>query len=368
MKKKNSFIYKWLVFCVFVLSTSCAKDAGYYNPPATNSKFNGTTLDYLKSKPGVFDSMLVALRRTGLEETLSDSAITLFAVTNPGFQLALTNLNNIRRINDRPAEYLLSINGAHLDTMVTQYIIRGVYPADSMTRQDGIYMNSVRYGYPTHARLINAASSGYITGGPKIVQFSDTKRSQFVRDWVTTTTGSNNIETDNGIVHVIEADHIFGFDDFIFRLTYIPPPPNLFKIIGGIHTVQHESSGGVNGVEGSNNVIDGNPETKFLVGGFTSTWLMFELNEPAVAGAYTLTSANDAETRDPVDWNLQGSLDGVNWVPLNTQTDHVFEERFQQKVFRFNNAVAYKFYRLNITRNNGSSGMQLADWSVNLAN
>src|SRR5690606_32277335 len=147
-----------------------------------------------------------------------------------------------------------------------------------------------------------------------------------------------------------------------------PAPPNLFTVIGGRHTVSRESGGGPDGVEGSNNVIDGNPETKFFIG-----WdpkevsLTFELNEPAVAGAYTITSANDLADRDPVDWNLQGSMNGDNWVTLDTKTNQAFEQRMQQRIFYFKNIVPYKFFRLNITRNNGSSGMQLADWSVNSA-
>src|SRR5690606_17217857 len=185
-------------------------------------------------------------------------------------------------------------------------------------------------------------------------------------NWVSTNTGSIKLQTKNGIVHVISPDHVFGFGDFVSRLTYVPPPPNLFKTIGGIGTVSRENSGGPNAIEASKFAFDGNPETKFLLGSFSTAWLQFELNVPTAANAYTLTSANDFVDRDPIDWNLQASHDGENWVTLDSRAGEIFDQRFQLRIFRFTNTVAYKFYRLNITRNRSGDAMQLADWSVNI--
>ena len=89
------------------------------------------------------------------------------------------------------------------------------------------------------------------------------------------------------------------------------------------------------------------------------------MNEPTVADSYTITSANDFIDRDPIDWNLQASHDGENWVTLDSRSAEIFDQRFQQKVFHISNRVAYKFYRLNITRNRAGDAMQMADWSVN---
>ena len=75
---------------------------------------------------------------------------------------------------------------------------------------------------------------------------------------------------------------------------------------------------------------------------------------------------NDFVDRDPIDWNLQASQDGENWVTLDSRAGEIFPERFQLRIFRFTNTVAYKFYRLNITRNRSGDAMQLADWSVNI--
>lgn len=365
---KKNFNMCLLSLVIIGVIISCGKDGGYYQPKPVDKEFKGNTYEYLKSKKGVYDSLITAIDRIGAQGILKDSSVTLFAVTNVGFQLALTNLNNLYAISEKPKESLSTVRYAQLDTMVNQYIIRGKYAIDSLRQQDGLFIKTARYAYPMHARVGRATASGYLNGGPEYIIISDTRRSQFNRDWIAANTGSTNIRTSNGIVHVMSSEHVFGFDSFISRLTFNPPPPNLFKLIGGKQTVSRESDKGPNGVEGSNNVIDGDSKTKFLVGWSPSNVdVIFELVTPAVAGAYTITSANDESPRDPSDWNLQGSVDGGSWIYLDTKSNQTFEERQQQKVFRFSNKTAFKFYKLQITRNNGSDVMQFADWTVNLA-
>lgn len=248
MKKLNACMI-WSVLMLFILS--CTKDGGNYDPQQIDREFKGSTYDYLKSKPGVYDSLLVAVDRIGAQGILRDSNVTLFAITNPGFQIALTNLNNLLALSEKPPKSLSSILYVQLDTMVNQYIIKGKYPSDSLRQQDGLGLKTLKYNYPMHAKVSKSTASGYLGGGPEFIQISDTRRSQFNRDWVTVNTGSINIKTKNGIVHVLSVDDVFGFDSFITRLTYNPPPPNLFKIIGGKQTVSRESDKGPNGVEGS---------------------------------------------------------------------------------------------------------------------
>jgi len=359
--------YIQLLLILSILLPACKKDGGSYDSPDADKKIPLNTYDYLKSKPGVFDSLVAVVDRLGLKQTLTDSAITLFAVTNQSFQLAVTNLNRLRKQTDKDPRFLSNIDREQLDTMVSYYIIRGKYLSDSLQLQDGLDLFSVRFGYPMHAKSTRASSSGFEKGGPEVIDFSNTKRSKFVKFWSSTTTGSNNIETTNGIVHVVTPDHIFGFDEFVKRLTFVPPPPDLIKLVGGKLSVLRDNNGGPDNGEGSKKVIDGDDHTKYLCEFQGRVWMKFELNTPEVSSVYTLTSANDAEDRDPRAWVFEGSNDDVNWDELDRRFNFFFEDRYQLKVFSFQNTTAYKYYRIDISEVNGSGLYQLAEWTINKA-
>ena len=94
--------------------------------------------------------------------------------------------------------------------------------------------------------------------------------------------------------------------------------------------------------------------------------------------AYSITTANDAPTRDPADWTFEG-WNGTSWVVLHTVQNwrffrypdtatsapqRFFTESFNTEAFnidnppapwkwRINNTAAYQAYRLRITRNAG---------------
>ncbi|WP_344111964.1 GH92 family glycosyl hydrolase [Kribbella alba] len=115
------------------------------------------------------------------------------------------------------------------------------------------------------------------------------------------------------------------------------------------------------GGEIATNAADGDKFTKWLV--FEPTgWLTYETSAPVTIRKYALTSANDADGRDPKNWTVSGSNDGTTWTTLDTRTNENFETRFQTKEYTFANDTAYKFFKLDITQNHGEGIVQLADW------
>ncbi|MDT5038604.1 MAG: hypothetical protein QOE03_3789, partial [Micromonosporaceae bacterium] len=109
--------------------------------------------------------------------------------------------------------------------------------------------------------------------------------------------------------------------------------------------------------------VDGNSATKWLTMAPTGM-LTVKMAQAVTATQYSLTSANDAPDRDPRDWTLEGSTDGQQWTALDTQVDQVFGARMQARQFRLANPATYQYFRLNITRNNGSTGMQIAELAL----
>ena len=77
---------------------------------------------------------------------------------------------------------------------------------------------------------------------------------------------------------------------------------------------------------------------------------------------YALVSSADSPTRDPRDWQLFGSYDGLTWVLLDSRVNQVFSSRGQTLNFGFINNAAFRFHRLEVTANSGDPDfLQLAE-------
>jgi hypothetical protein len=77
----------------------------------------------------------------------------------------------------------------------------------------------------------------------------------------------------------------------------------------------------------------------------------------AITG-YTITSANDAQNRDPYSWTLSGSNDGVNYTQVDARSAQTFAARFETRLYEFNNATAYEYYRFDFQTKFGVTGLE----------
>ena len=109
------------------------------------------------------------------------------------------------------------------------------------------------------------------------------------------------------------------------------------------------------------NAADGNASSKWLA--FKSSgWLQYEFTEPQAIAAYTLTSGNDADERDPRDFRVLGSNDGEDWTPIDEQSGQdPIDGRGETVMHRLDGkSEAYAFYRLDITAVQSGNVLQLA--------
>ena len=109
---------------------------------------------------------------------------------------------------------------------------------------------------------------------------------------------------------------------------------------------------------------DGLVTTKWLT--FTSTgWLQYQFAIGVRMTSYTISSANDASDRDPKNWTLCGSNDGTTFTPIHSVTGEVFSTRYETHTYTITSPNFYKYYKLNITANNGAVGLlQLSEWDL----
>jgi len=134
-------------------------------------------------------------------------------------------------------------------------------------------------------------------------------------------------------------------------------------------TVNLENNDGADGTEGSRKLIDGDIHTKYLVRDIGEGGLLisFQYAKPVQIAAYQITSGNDFDPRDPMDWQFSGSDDGKTWVLLDKQDYEMFAQRNMTKRYAFNNTRKFLYYRWHVKRLYAGKMFQAAEfrlWSV----
>jgi hypothetical protein len=107
------------------------------------------------------------------------------------------------------------------------------------------------------------------------------------------------------------------------------------------------------GAQGIDKMLDGNTTTFAQFSDFKNT-ITYQLAKPAILTNYEMTSASDAQTpeRDPMDWTLEGSNNGFDWIALDSRAGILFDSRSQTKSFSFTNTTPYLWVRLRVTKIN----------------
>ncbi len=92
--------------------------------------------------------------------------------------------------------------------------------------------------------------------------------------------------------------------------------------------------------------------------GQTTGWLQIDLGGQKSIIGYAITSRNESSTGTtaaPRSWTFLGSNDGTNWVTLDSRSDVTNWTYNETKTFDVTFSDYYRYYRLNITANNGHS-------------
>lgn len=113
--------------------------------------------------------------------------------------------------------------------------------------------------------------------------------------------------------------------------------------------------------------FDGDTSTAWQTAGTPVGTVTYRLPDgtAVMVTRYAVTSAADQPAADPRDWRFEGSYDGINWVMLDTRSGQTFDARGQTRNYGFASTVAFKFYRLAVTANQGDATMlQIAELSL----
>ncbi|MFA5328428.1 MAG: basic secretory protein-like protein [Prolixibacteraceae bacterium] len=112
--------------------------------------------------------------------------------------------------------------------------------------------------------------------------------------------------------------------------------------------------------ESTEQLTDNDADSKFLTF-HSETWIMYHSPKSYVINRYSLTSGNDAPERDPMDWQLEGSHNGVTFYPIDKRQNQSFASRKLKSEFVINNnSESYSYFRLSMVNNSGKT-LQLSE-------
>ena len=208
-------------------------DKTYVNFEPTAGNFKGNALQYLQAQPGLYDTMLLVLKRVPrLADSLAKGEVTMFAVPNKSFSLALQNINQARRdsVPSMRAMSWSTIDSAVIDSFLCRYVLSGKHvSAEISNLADGLFFPTIRYtsrsgrdtSYNMQMQFTRTNASGYVGGGPKAIIYSDPKGSIFFRYWVRVNTITVDIKSSNAVIHLLPPGHDFGFgDEFVKAVNF----------------------------------------------------------------------------------------------------------------------------------------------------
>lgn len=258
---------------------------------------------------------------------------------------------------------------------VHTFINTGDYRVRVLSRNDQGYLAQREVTIKLRPDSIFSIGSTVNTDGSITLGLTNTLKTQEIR-WFKVTAGiSAPVKVGETVTVAVPEG---TFDTYIARI-YMPKgsKAELSRQVGragllkdvtqnGIFSVSRDNDGGPAAQEGSLKLVDNNTKNKFVQFNYKNDlWAMLDFSaNPIITGAYSITSGDDAPERDPKNFSLEGSDDQSGWQILDQHIGETFVTRGLTKTYIFDNSKAFRYYRLNVTANNGAGLIQIAEWRL----
>ncbi|WP_316817217.1 BT_3044 domain-containing protein [Pedobacter nyackensis] len=233
MLRKQLLLITTVILTACAVLQSCKKTDNSYRNSTPDNKTDLNMYDYMRSKKGTFDTLLYIIERANLTDTIKNSKITFFAPTDLSILTALDNLNANRRASNLEPLDIAEVDPFVWRTLLMRYMIPGKLTSDKFMLADGldvVTLNKRRL----HVNAVATTTQGSIRTGSLLLQYSDLNGSRFTKDWIFSYVTTSNLETNNGILNILEPSHVFGFKSFVtFASTLQNPYSDRFNTSSG---------------------------------------------------------------------------------------------------------------------------------------
>lgn len=109
----------------------------------------------------------------------------------------------------------------------------------------------------------------------------------------------------------------------------------------------------------------GSQGTEWATNGANTAWVKIDLGSPKIVTDYKLVGSYQGVSYNPKTWTIQGSNNNADWTTLHSIINETWDSLNQVKNYAFQNTTAYRYYKIDITANNGSANyVQLNEWTL----
>jgi hypothetical protein len=295
---------KIIYILIAVACWSCSKGLQDYRNSKPASEVPVSTYEFLRQQAGIYDTLVQLIDKVGLRDTLENEQVTFFVPQDVSIRTAMNNLNISREKLGLPGDWTLdSVPAIVWDSLLRRYLLRGIVDADSLRYADGANLITL-YGHEMNGKAGGTNASGAVGGGSEVLIYSDKNDSRFTKDWSEATTQNVDVKTKNGMAHILESKHVFGFTSFVGKafpqsleplqgpyLGYAIAIPGIVEAPdydeGGEGIAYHDVDKGNNGGQYRNEDVDietcaegdvtgGSPAGRFSVGWTNGTeWMRY---------------------------------------------------------------------------------------------
>ncbi len=225
MNRRSKKIYSGfaiMLLLVIGLFSSCQKDY-YEDSGLQNGIYTISTLDFLTKDTFFFDSVVTIIHLADIDHIMADSTITFFSPTDHAIARAMDQLNSERYENFEDSLTLADIPGEVWRKFLFRYIFRGKYMLKDIARRDPIQldvypgMNMESWnGYIMNLGVLFSDYEGTKDVGPRTLTLTDIGNLANPK-MRTSNVATSDLQTKNGVIHVLDDNHEFGFSasDFV---------------------------------------------------------------------------------------------------------------------------------------------------------
>lgn len=231
MKKRIKILALPLALLLMLMG-ACKKDY-FTDTGVQKSEFNGTVLDYLKSKPQYFDTLVKIIDYAGMTSIFQNEEITFFAPADSSLRNTYLICNGIlNQLGRAPITRYQQVKPSVWREALSRYVFKNARSLTDFPQID--FANIAAYPgqiYNSYDDLIMNVGAIYNSGGGvpyagyRQLVLSYIPSPSSARDyqtWTTSLVSSVNIKPTNGYVHVLRyPTHFFGFDPIKFLETAI---------------------------------------------------------------------------------------------------------------------------------------------------